>query len=70
MEKYIIAIAIVLSTVIYVFGNRYLYNPPTEGKNNTFYVFDKFTGKSYYRNGHNDFVGGTYTPRELKNTEE
>lgn len=68
MKHYIIAIAIVLSTIIYVFGNRYLFNPTTSDRTST--VFDKFTGKIYYSGGHNDFIDGTFTPRKLKNTEE
>ena len=41
MENYIIAIAIVLSTIIYVFGNRYTPDNSSTG----FTAIDKFTGK-------------------------
>ena len=68
MKDYIIAIAIVLSTTIYVFGNRYFHIPYTANQKAA--VFDKFTGKIYYSGGHNDFIDGTFTPRKLKNTEE
>ena len=45
-EKYVIAIAIVLSTIIYVFGNRYT---PME-TDSTGISFDRFTGmgKKYF----------------------
>ena len=44
MEKYIIAIAIVLSTIIYVFGNRYSPVIASEGIN-PLCTIDKFTGE-------------------------
>ena len=40
MEKYIIAIAIVLSTIIYVFGNRWT----PHHSDTTIISVDKFTG--------------------------
>ena len=45
-EKYVLAIAIVLSTIIYVFGNRYV---PME-TDSTGISFDRFTGngKRYF----------------------
>ena len=43
MKHYIIAIAIVLSTIIYVFGNRYLFI-----NTDKLVAFDKFTGKGKY----------------------
>ena len=58
MKKYIIAIAIVLSTIIYVFGNRYYFNPNTANAKPT--VFDKFTSKIYLQNGMIDYVDGTF----------
>ena len=63
-EKYVIAISIVLSTIIYVFGNRYFYIQPTSKVKMG--VFDKFTGKTYFASGYNDLVDGTTTKRELK----
>ena len=70
MKNYIIAVAIVLSTIIYVFGNRYDNALGYTTDLIRIYVFDRFTGKYYYNKGHNDLIEGTYTPRELKNTEE
>ncbi len=68
MKNYIIAIAIVLSTIIYVFGNRYFYDARTA--NSGYSVFDKFTGKVYYTIGKErnvvDFVDGTFTKKTLK----
>ena len=70
MEKYIIAIAIVLSTIIYVFANRYDDAVLSTSKEARIYILDRFTGKYYYNKGHNDLIEGTYTPRKLINTEE
>ena len=47
MKNYNIAVAIALSTIIYVFGNRYTPMELNEG-----FSFDKFTGtaKKYFVN--------------------
>ena len=63
MKDYIIAIAIVLSTTIYVFGNRYFHIPYTANQKAA--VFDKFTGKTYLQNGMIDLVDRTFTNEKL-----
>jgi len=71
MKNYIIAIAIVLSTIIYVFGNRYFYDARTANSGAS--VFDKFTGKVYYTTGKEirvvDFVDGTFTKENFEITD-
>ena len=65
MEKYIIAIAIVLSTIIYVFGNKNDSIPDKyEG------VIDRFSGKQYHLNDEVDYVNRTFRKRKLKTIEE
>ena len=68
MKNYILAIAIVLSTIIYVFGNRYSYSARTANVYAS--VFDKFTGKVYYsivkERNVVDFVDGTYTKENFE----
>ena len=63
MKDYIIAIAIVLSTTIYVFGNRYFHIPYTANQKAA--VFDKFTGKTYLQTGMIDLVDRTFTNEKL-----
>ena len=59
-EKYVIAISIVLSTIIYVYGNRYDF---LSGEYTL--VFDKFTGKVYSKGSVADYVDGTAVNRKL-----
>ena len=60
MEKYIIAIAIVFASIIFVIGNRYDHAGDDYG------VIDKLTGKQYYLNDEVDVVNGKFRSRKLK----
>ena len=60
MEKYIIAIAIVFASIIFVIGNRYDHLENDSG------VIDRLTGKTYYLNSEMDFVNGKFRKRKAK----